>query len=310
MGTVANLSVKIGANAADFNKGIAGLQTSVDATASKFRNLGVAIGSAMSLTALAGAANKAIETASRIADMAERVGISAEAMQRLEFAATQAGGSFDAVATSIRVMSTHLTDGDKGAVAAMTSLGLSLDTLRTMAPDQAFTAIADAIARVPDPIQRSALATELFGRGAQILMPAILAGFTEIGNAAPVMANSVISSFDQTGDKWAEMQQRINNLKAEALLPLMSVFTELPASVQLVTAAFLALLPSLQGIGVAVIALGGPGAALSGLGAMFTSIGASVVGFGGTLAASSSRSLPRPCRRRWAPSWPSWDRRG
>jgi len=271
MGTVANLAVRVSVNAQDVQKGLAGVEGAVTGVGGRLRNVGTAVAAAFSVHAITSAAEHAIEASSRIADMAERVGISAEAVQKLEFAASQSGSSFDAVATSIRVMADRLNDGKLPK--ALEDMGLSVQQLQAMTPDQAFITIADAIRAIPDPLLQSATAVDIFGRGAQQMLPAIKAGILDIASAAPIMSNAMIASADATGDKWHEMQLRISNLQAEALLPLLNAFTLLPQGVQVATAGLLAFMPSLSSIGIAILAAGGPTAALGSLMAAGTALG-------------------------------------
>ncbi len=278
MGTVANLAIRVGVNAADVQKGLSGVESSVSGFSGRLAAVGTAVAGAFSINAIGHAAEQAIHTASRIADMAERVGISAEAVQRLEFAASQSGSSFDSAATSIRVMADRLNDGKLPK--ALTDMGLSVQQLSAMTPDQAFITIANAIKQIPNPLLQSATAVDIFGRGAQAILPAIKGGMVEIGNQAPIMSNALVASLDATGDKWAAMQLQINNLRAQALSPLLSAFLSMPTSLQTVAAGIATFLPSIEGIGIAILAAGGPTAAF---GMLSTAAGAVAAFFTTTL---------------------------
>jgi len=247
--------------------------TSAGAIERRLRNVGTAIAAAFSVGAIADMARNIADTASQIQDAADRIGISAEATQRLAFAAEQGGSSIEAVGRAIKTMADTLQKPSTGAKDAMVALGLSIEELRAMSPDQAFTTIADAIAKVPDPLKQSALATDLLGKSGVELLPAIKAGFTEIGNAAPVMSNATVKAADDMGDAWAETQKRIDVLKAEALTPLLDVFTQLPESMQSVIGVGAGLAPMLQNVGIAILGAGGPTAALGVLKTALTGIG-------------------------------------
>jgi hypothetical protein len=271
MGTVANLSVKIGANTQDFNAGLNKLTGEVQGVSSRLAAAGAVIAGAFSLNAIGGALNDVIEKTSRIADGAARIGVSAEAFQRLSFAAQQSGGSMSAIETSMRVMADRLTDGKLPA--ALTQMGLSIETLRGMAPDQAFLTIANAVAGIPDPMLQSATAVDIFGRGAQAILPAIKLGFADIAAQAPVMSNAMIASADQMGDKVSEMHLKLDNLRAQALLPLVNGFLQLPESLQIFGAGIVSFLPVLEPLLLAMIALGGPGKAIAMVTTGFATLG-------------------------------------
>jgi hypothetical protein len=238
---------------------------------------------------ISGAANAAVESASEVADASARWGIGIEAVQRLAFAAQQGGASLDDVGTGIKTMSSHLVEGDKSAVAALSALGLNLDELRSMAPEQAFTTIADAIREIPDPMHQSALAVDLFGKSGDTLLPAIKAGITEVGNAAAVMKTTTVESLDATGDKWDEVQGKLNTLKAEALAPVLDLFLELPTGLQTVAGGIAAFMPNLATLATGLLAIGGPSGAM----ALLSTAGAAIVTFlTATLPAAFSAILP------------------
>jgi hypothetical protein len=271
MGVVANLAVKISTNTKEFHDGLDRVSGGVKTLTSRLATAGGVIAGAFSVNAIGGAMEAIIEKTSRIADGAERIGVSAEAFQQLSFAAQQSGGSMSAIETSMRVMADKLTDGKLPK--ALTDMGLSVQALSAMAPDQAFLAIAQAVANIENPILQSSTAVDIFGRGAQALLPAIKAGFADIAATAPTMSSALINSSDQMGDKLDELRLRVDALKAQALLPLFQFFTELPAPIQMVMGVFSEFSGVLTGLALAVIAGGGPVAVFGALGTALTTVG-------------------------------------
>jgi hypothetical protein len=227
-----------------------------------------AAAAAFTATQLADMGRQAIDTASKVQDAADKIGISAEAVQRLQFAAEQGGGSLENVGRAIAFMAKTLDD--KGTPAKLKELGLNIETIKTMSPDRAFVAIADAIGKMDDPLRQATLAQELLGRSAMELMPAMKAGFTEIGKAAPFMSDAMVKSADDTGDAIALMHKRIDVLKAQAMLPLLNLFTSMPGPVQTFIGAIASLAPSLTGLASLVMMAGGPVAAFTAIASLFT----------------------------------------
>jgi hypothetical protein len=242
----------------------------VQGISSRLAAAGAVIAGAFSLNAIGGALTDVIEKTSRIADGAARIGVSAEAFQRLSFAAQQSGGSMSAIESSMRIMADRLTDGKLPE--ALTAMGLSITTLRAMAPDQAFLTIANALQNMPNQFEQSSTAVDMFGRGAQALLPAIKAGFDDVAASAPHMSGAVVLAGDQMGDKVAEMKLKLDNLRATALLPLLDGFMRLPESVQLFGAGIVSFLPILEGLALAFIAFVGPGKGLTMLTGGFASL--------------------------------------
>lgn len=271
---IGTLRALLSADTAQFEAGMrkaAGATKGFTATSKDVTRAAQSIGAAFAAMNIGASAAASAKRLSEIADSAERIGVSAEAVQRLGFAAQQGGSSIEAVGNSIRFMADMLGN-EKQATALMERLGLNLAEIKAKSPDEAFTAIADAIARIPDPLERSDIATNAFGRGALQLMPAILAGFTAIGNQANVMSNETVAAGDKTDDALAKMHLRMENLKAQALLPLVNAFTALPESIQITLGAVGMLMPSLEALAIGVLALGGPKGALAVLMASFGSL--------------------------------------
>lgn len=206
---------------------------------------------------------KLVDAASRIADTGQRLGITAEAVQRLSFAAGQGGSSIEAVASAMGNMAEVL--GSKDADKKLAAIGLSLDQIKGLTPDQTFLTMADAIRKIHDPLEQSDRLTDMFGNRSRELLPAIKNGFREVGEQAPLMSNAIVASGDHAGDSMDKLRGRIDAVMAKGLIPLSDLFFQLPESVQTATAGIYAFLPSLEQLALGIIAAGGPTAALAGL---------------------------------------------
>lgn len=163
--------------------------------------LGIGLGAG----ALVSFGKSLINAGGEIADMSAKLGISAEATQRLKYAAEQTGGSIDTIGVAISKMNANLGGGSTGTVAALDSVGLSLNQIRAMQPEQAFNAIAEAIRALPTPALQADAAVKLLGKSGQDLLPAIKAGLIDIGKEAPVMSNATVAALDRAGDAWGRV---------------------------------------------------------------------------------------------------------
>lgn len=168
-----------------------------------------ALGVAFSVNALKDFAIGVLDTASKIGDMSEKLGISAEAAQRFEYAADQSGATIETVDKAIKAMNVNLADGSKGTIAALTEAGLKFTDIRRMAPEKAFEAIGDAVAKIEDPMERAKVATELFGKAGQELIPTFLAGIKKVGDETAVMSDDTVRRLKAAQDAWSRFKNAV-----------------------------------------------------------------------------------------------------
>lgn len=175
--------------------------------------LGVAFGAAAVVGGIKNMIAGVMETADHVHDLAEKLDVSTDAVQRWTYAAKQTGADMSNVSISLGFMNKTLAGGDASTVAALASAGLQFKTIRAMAPEQAFETIAQAIKQIPDPMTQARVATELFGKSGQDLLPAIKEGLIDIGREAPLMSKATIDALEKAGDAidrfWANVHTRV-----------------------------------------------------------------------------------------------------
>jgi hypothetical protein len=174
-------------------------------------------GVAFSVNSLKNFAVGVIETGAHIGDLSEKLGVSAEAVQRFQYAAEQSGATIETVDRAIKAMNVNLATGNDSTVKALEEAGLRFDDIRRMAPEDAFVAIADAVAGIEDPMVRAKVATELFGKAGQELLPTFLAGIEEIGAKTRVMSDETIARLKAAEDAWSRLSNTITIVSGEAI---------------------------------------------------------------------------------------------
>lgn len=115
-----------------------------------------------------------LDSLAALDDLAETTGMSVEALSGLRDVARVSGNSIDQVAqASVRLSKTlaGVNDESKGAGAALKSIGLDIDDLRQLKPEDQLQAVAQAMNRFGDSGGKAAVATTLLGRetGARLL---------------------------------------------------------------------------------------------------------------------------------------------
>ena len=147
-----------------------------DKTAGSFRKMGA--GMTIAGAAIIGATTKMIgkfvETGDVIDKMSKRTGMSAVSLSELAHAADISGTTLGSVEKGIKKMSKSLVDADLGLETYTRSfdrLGLSVDELMKMSPEDQFMIIGEAMAGLESDTLRAATAQEIFGRAGMELIP-------------------------------------------------------------------------------------------------------------------------------------------
>lgn len=139
-------------------------------------------GAATAAAAAAGAAvfvKSAIDQADAAGILAGKLGITTEALTKLEYAAKLSDVSQSALEGSLKKLSVTLTnaqDPASKAAQAFNAIGLSARELIALPADQQLGRIGDALNNVENQSQRAALAQKIFGRSGIELLPILAEG--------------------------------------------------------------------------------------------------------------------------------------
>lgn len=171
--------------------------------------------SVFSLGALLAFSKKAIDAADRIAESAERIGITTKSLQELSFAAKLSGVEAEALEQVMLQLQKRIggaqDDVDETAK-ALGKLGISLADIKGKKPDEVFKLIADRIALVKDPMQQARIATDLFGRTGQQLLPILKSGSAGLAALAAeahklglVLSEETLKKAGQAADEYDKL---------------------------------------------------------------------------------------------------------
>ncbi len=112
-------------------------------------------------------------------DLSKRTGVSAQTLQAYQFAAEQSGVSVETFGKGIQKLGINLGEaqtGNRSAIKSFADLGLSVEELTRLSPEQAFEKVAAAISQLPNPAQQAAAAVSLFGKSGAELVPVFQEG--------------------------------------------------------------------------------------------------------------------------------------
>jgi len=187
--------------------------------------------------ALAVSVKKAIDHADQLGEMSQAIGLTAEQLSSLEYAAKMSGLSIDDLSTSFRKFNKMIYDGATGSkesADAFKSLGVSLtdSSGRLKNNYTLFLESADALSKMSDGAQKSALAQELFGKSGANMIPIINEGKDGIKKLADeaarfgvVVSSETVAASDKFNDNMtriASISQGLVNHFTAGLIPTIS----------------------------------------------------------------------------------------
>lgn len=165
--TIGDLSVDLRLASAKFEQGVTrvnsrmdGMQRQAQKASRVFQGL-LAIGGG---AAFSGIIKGSIDTANRLNDLSDRLGVAVDEMSRLEYMAKRTGVAQSSLTTGIQRMTRRISEAARGsgeAVDALKELGLQADQLNEMSPEQQFYELADALQAVPNQSDKVRLAMKL-----------------------------------------------------------------------------------------------------------------------------------------------------
>ena len=196
----------------------------------------VAAGLAGATYAMTSFVSQGLALSDSLSDASQKLGIGSSTLLLFGEAARQTGTDVEAVQTAMGKLNVKVGEallGNPAATQSFADLGISLQQLQGLAPDQQFQLVADAIGRVPDAAMRAAYAVDVFGKSGQN----IVASLGEIGaksqelaqywiDLGAVITNEQINAAGGIQDRIDLMHAGLDRFKillAAEMVPLLSV---------------------------------------------------------------------------------------
>jgi hypothetical protein len=143
-----------------------------------------------------------------IQKMADQTGLGIDEVQKLQFVAGQSGTSIESLIGAVQNLQVRLGDDNTGAAGAMAKLGIHADAFNKLGTYDQMTTLAAAVQGIQSPTEQASVAAALFGKTWKEILPAIKSGMKELGDEAPIMADSTVKSLDRIGDAMKRSQQQ------------------------------------------------------------------------------------------------------
>lgn len=187
---------------------------SLSAATEKLNGLFGLFGAAATLSGFIAIGKHAIEAADGLNDMAQRTGVSVEALSTLRRVAEMSGTSLEGLEKGIKGLSTHMYDaarGSKESADLFARLGIDVRDAsgELRVTDQVLMEIADRFAAMPDGPEKAALAVKLFGKAGMDLIPMLnlgAKGINEIRAKFKEMSSDTAKAADAFNDKLVELK--------------------------------------------------------------------------------------------------------
>lgn len=200
---------------------------------------GAAIGGAAiaGAGALLGMATKSSEAGDRVDKLSQKIGMSRQGFQEWDYILGQNGMSIESLQGGMKRLVKNLDDAKTGsatAVEAFDRIGLSVEEIQNMSPEEAFDATVKALQAMPEGAEKAALANELLGRSGSELMP-LLNGTTEDMEALRsrahdlglVMSDEAVTASAVFGDTLDDVKSSMGMVVTKVGLEVMPIIQSL-----------------------------------------------------------------------------------
>lgn len=216
-----------------FNAGV----RAVDGLFGKIQELGQALVGGAIVGGMIALTKSVIHQGDELATTAERIGIATDSLQEWQYAADLSDVSTEEMNAGLRILQRNLfeaANGGKEAAESFAKLGINVkgengDMIQT---EDAIAEIADRFKEMTNPVEKSALAMKVFGKGGQALVPLLSRGsegieelreeFRALGGG---LSGETIEAANQADDAFKRLRLGVRSLILNAMLPFIKAAT-------------------------------------------------------------------------------------
>ncbi|MCE9566372.1 MAG: hypothetical protein K8U57_30480 [Planctomycetes bacterium] len=194
---------------------------------------------ALSAVALVEFGRRAVDAASQIQDMADRIGFAASSLAALETPLKTNGSSVDEFAASVNRMNNMIGEAAKGtnqeAIKAFDELGLSVRKLQAMSPEEQFYEVTQAIMQLGTQAQITNAGMSIFGRAFSAMQPMLKESHGALSDYVDkqkelneALSDETIKRIDDFGDHLEAAAIKARNAFLEAFAAILKVVDSIP----------------------------------------------------------------------------------
>lgn len=190
-----------------------------------------AVGAGVALT---NAASGVAQYGDNIDKMSQKLGVSASFYQEWDAVLNHSGTSMDAMGATFKKLATSVQNGSKDQIAAYQQLGLSMADLQGMSTEDVFTSVITALQGMEEGTERTALATQLLGKGATELGPLLNTSAEDtqsmidaVNDLGGVMSDDAVKNAAAFQDQLQDLQTAFSGVKNGIMGELLPSFTSI-----------------------------------------------------------------------------------
>jgi hypothetical protein len=230
---MADLKVKVGVDKSGFTTGLASMENSVKGFGMK---VGGILAGAFAFDKIIQGFSNAIDKGDQLQDLANRFGVAASSLQEIGNAASTSGAGLEDVASAMNKLAKNAgaaIGGNEQMAEAFNKIGLNVEQLQGMTPQDLFMALSKAVASGTLGMQDFAIAQELAGKGAAVLMETLRMGPEVIsanGQAMGVWTDETIAKLSEASDAIKAFQNTMTiafGSIAQVAVPLIKTFSDI-----------------------------------------------------------------------------------
>ena len=284
-GDLGNTGVAAGKSAAAVGKSFGSM---IKAGAGLAIGLGAVMAVFKGITGTIGSFVDALDMGGRLSDTASRTGILAGEVLLLERAFQNTGLSADDVATTLNKMQKAIAEvNEQGEPVnkVFAQIGLSMEMLKKLTPDEQFKRIGAAISAIPDPAERAAIAMGIFGKSGGALLP-LFRDFGGTMSTASGQLGSMVSIMNENANAFDAVSDKINVIKGKFVEFAAGILTKIVPALDFITEALSRIDAAKIGSDLAKAFIGAT-TAMEGFGAATNAIKAGDLGLAFSLAFSA-----------------------
>jgi len=209
---------------------------------------------AIGIAGLAAFGKRSIDAADNLNDLSQRTGVGVETLDKFGKAANDSGSSLDEVAKAMGKLAKGIVDPASKANEALKSIGVSSTDAsgKVRGVDAVMLDLADKFSKMPNGVEKTALAMEIFGKSGANIIPMLNEGKTALGKYSATIDKDMAAAADKFNDSINKVTASISGPFNQAITALLPTITELAKGVAAAATGFSKLPQPIKDITVAV----------------------------------------------------------